>query len=59
MERMRENARRLAGTLERYAEDENTVKRLAALLNYLPGQLRTDIQDLVRYINSVEDSSTD
>lgn len=58
MNRMKENAHRLANTMERYAEDERTVKQLAALLNYLPGQLREDMQDLLRYINSIEDSSS-
>lgn len=59
MNRMKENAHRLAGVLERYSEDDNTVKQLAALLNYLPGQLRTDMRDVLRYINSIEDESSD
>lgn len=47
-ERTRQNAHRLAGTLARYAADPPTVERLAQLLNYLPEQLREDIESLNR-----------
>lgn len=56
MNRTRENAHRLAGTLERYAEDPATVEQLAQLLNYLPEQLREDMPCLLDYIRELEGS---
>lgn len=44
-DRMKENARRLAGTLGRRS-DPQTIERLADILDYLPDQLRQDIKDL-------------
>ena len=39
------DAKRLAVTLDQYADDPATVKRLAATLHYMPEQLREDIHD--------------
>lgn len=55
-DRTKENAHRLAGTLERYAEDPATVQKLAQALNYLPDQLREDMTSLLDYIRELEDS---
>lgn len=46
MTRTQENAHRLAAALERHAADPRTVERLAAILDYLPEQLREDIDAL-------------
>ena len=54
-ERQRQNAHRIAGVLHDYAEDPQTVQRLAPLLGYLAGQLKTDMQDLIRYIWTLEE----
>ena len=45
--RTEENARRLAGALERHS-DPLTVERLAAILDYHPLQLTEDIQALAQ-----------
>lgn len=37
---------RLVAALERAAEDEAALRRMAAALNYLPEQLKEDIQAL-------------
>ena len=39
-------AKRLANILWRYSEDEAVIKMLAAILNYVPEQLKEDIQAL-------------
>lgn len=43
------NARRLAYCLYQYKDDATTIKRLAAILHYLPEQLQKDIADLEAY----------
>ena len=43
------NVRRLAYCLYQYKDDTATIKRLAALLHYLPEQLHADISDLEEY----------
>lgn len=43
------NARRLAYCLYQRKDDAATIKRLAAILHYLPEQLRQDIADLESY----------
>lgn len=43
------NVRRLAYCLYQYKDDKPTIKQLAALLHYLPEQLREDIADLEAY----------
>lgn len=43
------NVRRLAYCLYQRKDDASAIPRLAALLHYLPEQLREDIADLERY----------
>ena len=43
------NVRRLAYCLYQYEDDTPTIKQLAALLHYLPDQLKKDIADLETY----------
>jgi len=43
------NVRRLAYCLYQSKDDAATIKRLAAILHYLPEQLREDITDLEAY----------
>ncbi len=50
-ERDQSNARKLAGVLERYAEDPAALAKLAAALNYHAPQLREDIAALYAYIH--------
>lgn len=54
----RENARRLAGALLRHM-DSRTVQRLALILDYLPGQLETDIQDLFELVENADEPGAD
>lgn len=54
MDRERENAHRLAGALERNAENPGTVSQLARILNYEPEQLRQDMTRLLSYIIALE-----
>lgn len=51
---LKENAHRIAGTLDRYAEDPAIIRRMAATLNYDPMQLREDIDSLYKYIKQLE-----
>ncbi len=51
---LKENSHRIAGTLSRYAEDPAIVRRMAALLNYDPAQLKEDIDSLYKYIKQLE-----
>lgn len=55
-ERDRDNAWRLAGVLYRYAEDPIAIKRIAAVLNYLPQQLQEDMGAVYRYMKELEAS---
>lgn len=43
------NVRRLAYCLYQRIEEPTTIKQLAAILHYLPEQLRQDIADLEAY----------
>lgn len=54
MTRTRDNAHRLAGTLWRHAQDPETIRRLAAALNYAEGQLQQDMNDISEYIDELE-----
>lgn len=54
MDRVRENAKRIANALDRNATDSQAVSQLARLLNYEPRQLQKDIQSLVQYIRNME-----
>jgi len=56
MERKKDNAHRLAAILGRYAEDPRTVERMAAILNYLPAQLREDMESIGEYIAELENA---
>lgn len=48
------DAKRLAVTLDQYADDPATVKRLAATLHYIPEQLREDMHTLYEYVRELE-----
>ncbi|MBQ1371628.1 MAG: hypothetical protein IIY70_01735 [Oscillospiraceae bacterium] len=48
------DAKRLAVTLDQYADDPATVKRLAATLHYMPEQLREDMHTLYEYVRELE-----
>lgn len=48
------DAKRLAVTLDQYADDPATVKRLAAALHYMPDQLREDMHTLYEYVRELE-----
>ena len=48
------DAKRLAVTLDQYAADPATVKRLAATLHYMPDQLREDMHTLYEYVRELE-----
>lgn len=50
----KDNARRLAAILDRYAEDRHTVDMLAHYLNYLPEQLGQDMHDIRDYLKELE-----
>jgi hypothetical protein len=58
-ERTRDNARRLAGVLHRYAEDPAAVKRVAAALNYYPPQLQEDMESVLVYLKRLEAGTDD
>lgn len=49
----RENAGRLAYTLNSFSEDENTVNALARILKYEPEQLKKDMCDIYTTVTSV------
>lgn len=46
MNRIRDNAQRLAGVLHRYATDLGAVQRVAAALNYHAPQLQEDMESV-------------
>ena len=48
------DAKRLVVTLDQYADDPATVKRLAATLHYIPEQLREDMHTLYEYVRELE-----
>lgn len=48
------NAHRLAGVLERYADDRPTVEQIAQLLNYVPNELQRDMRALLEWITMLE-----
>ena len=48
------DAKRLAVTLDQYADDPATVKRLSATLHYMPEQLREDMHTLYEYVRELE-----
>ena len=52
-DRRKENARRLTHALESHAADLQTVERLAAILDYVPDQLREDIRSLAELIKDL------
>lgn len=54
-ERSKENAHRIAGTLERYAADPRKVQQLAAILNYEPERLQKDMACLLDYLLEIEE----
>lgn len=60
MTRAEENARRLVGVLDRYADDDRAIQVLAKVLNYYGPQLRQDIRDLykVMKLGGEDDAST-
>ena len=49
------DAKRLAVTLDQYADDPTTVKKLAAALHYMPEQLREDMRTLYEYLRELEE----
>ena len=49
------DAKRLAVTLDQYADDPATVKKLAAALHYMPEQLREDMRTLYSYLRELEE----
>lgn len=49
------DAKRLAVTLDQYADDPATVQRLAAALHYMPEQLREDMHTLYSYLRELEE----
>ena len=48
------NANRLAYSLECISEDANKIKAVAQMLNYDPLQLQTDMKDLYNYLLELE-----
>ena len=48
------NAFRLAYTLYQMSDDEHTVKQLAALLHYVPEQLKKDMNDIWNYFGELD-----
>ena len=51
MYELENGSKRLAGAIERRAEDEDFIRKLSDLLNYLPDQLKEDIQALNDKVN--------
>lgn len=49
------DAKRLAVTLDQYADDPATVRKLAAALHYMPEQLREDMRTLYKYLRELEE----
>lgn len=49
------DAKRLAVTLDQYADDPATVQKLAAALHYYPEQLREDMRTLYEYLRELEE----
>lgn len=49
------DAKRLAVTLDQYADDPATVQKLAAALHYIPEQLREDMRILYKYLRELEE----
>lgn len=49
------DAKRLAVTLDQYADDLATVQKLAAALHYMPEQLREDMRTLYKYLRELEE----
>ena len=49
------DAKRLIVTLNQYADDTAAVKRLAAVLHYMPEQLREDMRTLYSYLRELEE----
>ena len=48
-------AKRLAVTLDQYADDPAAVQKLAAVLHYYPEQLREDMRTLYSYLRELEE----
>ena len=49
------DAKRLAVTLDQYADDSAAVQNLAAVLHYYPEQLREDMRTLYDYLRELEE----
>lgn len=49
------DAKRLAVTLDQYADDPATVQKLAAVLHYYPEQIREDMHTLYKYLRELEE----
>lgn len=49
------DAKRLAVTLDQYADDPAAVQKLAAVLHYYPEQLREDMRILYEYLRELEE----
>ena len=49
------DAKRLAVTLDQYADDPAAVQKLAAALHYMPDQLREDMRTLYSYLRELEE----
>ena len=49
------DAKRLAVTLDQYADDPAAVQKLAAVLHYYPEQLREDMRTLYSYLRELEE----
>ena len=49
------NAKRLAYALFQRKDDEEVIKQLAVILNYIPEQLKIDIEDLYLNLPSYEE----
>lgn len=49
------DAKRLAVTLDQYADDPAAVQKLAAALHYMPDQLREDMRTLYSYLRELDE----
>ena len=57
MEAISSKAKRLGYVLERYSEDEYSVRKLAHVLNYFPSDLEKDMKAVISYILELETSA--
>lgn len=55
MEPNSSRAKRLGYVLNRYAEDQYSVERIAKALNYVPEDLAKDMKAVIDYINELEE----